>query len=255
MSSFNFYGVKTIFFFELKYFFKEFQYTILAPLINTILFLFIMSVISKNYFFNGDDISYLEFVLPGIIIMVIMQTSYNHISELIINMKQIGSFNDYLMSPMSRIEIALSFLFTSIVIGFIITIINIFVLSFFISFQLNNLHLLIFHITLTVIIFTSLGGITGILSYTWDTQSTISNFVIVPISFLSGTFFSIDAVNNSWKFIFYYNPFYYLVNNFRSSFLHDNNENINNKFYLFLLSLLILFFFLYIFKKGYRVII
>ena len=250
----NFYGIVTIISFEIKSFLREYQHTILAPLINTILFVFIISIIGNNYFNHAGENSYVNFIIPGIIIMVVMQTSFNHISEVIINMKQIGSFNDYLISPLSRIEIAIAFLIASIIIGFFITFVNITIISFFNTFEIIKITNLSLNLIMTIVIFSCLGGITGFMSYTWDTQSSISNFFIVPISFLSGTFFSIDSLGNNWKFLFEYNPFYYLVSNFRNSFFYIESFNNNSFFYIFIITTFVLFVFLYVFKKGYKVI-
>ena len=102
-------AIKTIILNEIKNFFAEFQYNIVAPFINTAIFIFILSTINKYYIFSNLEVSYINFLVPGIIIAVVMQTSFGHLSKVIINMKQIGSFDDYLMSPISRFEIFLSF--------------------------------------------------------------------------------------------------------------------------------------------------
>ena len=137
-------AIKTIIIHEVKNFFFEFQFNIIAPLINTMLFVFIISTINKYYSFNSGEASYLNFFIPGMIIVVVIQTSFNHISEVIISMKQIGSFNDYLMSPISRIEIFLSFLISSILVSLSVGVINLCVLSFFTDF--NNINFFSFFI-------------------------------------------------------------------------------------------------------------
>mgnify|MGYP001209523860 FL=1 len=136
----SYYAIRTIIFFEIKDFFKEFQFNIIAPLINTVLFVFIISTINRYYSFSSSE-SYLRFLIPGMLIIVVIQTSFNHISEVIISMKQIGSFNDYLMSPISRIEILLSFLISSILVSLSVGVINLCVLSFFTDF--NNINFFI----------------------------------------------------------------------------------------------------------------
>tara|TARA_Y100001970_G_C13943292_1_gene704298 strand:+ start:30 stop:362 length:333 start_codon:yes stop_codon:yes gene_type:complete len=105
-----------------------------------------------------------------------------------------------------------------------------------------------------IIIFSSLGALTGFLSFSWDTQSSISNFIIVPISLLSGTFFSIDTLDKNFSFLFNFNPFYYLVTGFRNSFYSDIELSVFNDFYILFLLFLIFIITLYVFKKGFRVI-
>ena len=127
------------------------------------------------------------------------------------------------------------------------------ILSFFTNFHEVNYFNLFYYLVLTIIIFSSLGALTGFLSFTWDVQSTVSNFFIVPISFFSGTFFSINSLGVKWHFIFNYNPFYFLVNGFRGAF-NNNNLNLENEIYILILTFIIFFLTLFIFQKGYKVI-
>jgi len=255
MSNISYSAIKTILFYEVKDYFKEFQFNIIAPLINTFLFVLILSTLNNYYNINiGINNSYIDFLIPGIVIMVVIQSSFNHLSEVIISMKQTGSFNDYLMSPISRIEIFISFLLSSIFVSIIIGLINLFVLSFFTDYNKVNYLILFYYLILTIIIFSSIGALTGFLSFTWDVQSTISNFFIVPISFFSGTFFDISSIHESWKFIFLYNPFYYLVSGFRSAFIDNSNSNLFIESMLIFIVLIFLISTLYIFNKGFKVI-
>ena len=249
----SYYAIRTIIFFEIKDFFKEFQFNIIAPLINTVLFVFIISTINRYYSFSSSE-SYLSFLIPGMLIIVVIQTSFNHISEVIISMKQIGSFNDYLMSPISRIEIFLSFLISSIFVSLSVGIINLCVLSFFTDFNNINYFSFFYYLIVSIIIFSSIGAIIGILSISWDFQSSISNFFIIPTTFLSGTFFSIESLDEKWHFFLKYNPFYYLINGFRSSFIYGYEINIINNLFILLVLGIALFSCIFIFKKGYRVI-
>ena len=186
--------------------------------------------------------------------MTVMQVTYQNISESLIFMKQIGSFNDYLMSPISRTEILFSLLIASIFIGIFTGLVNIIVLTFFVKLYSLNFFFIIYYLFLTSLIFSSIGSIIGFLFFTWDIQSSISNFIIVPISFLSGTFFSIHVIDPKWMFLFKINPFYYLVNKFRLSFYDEYSINIKEEFFLFFFSLIFFFVSIFIFKKGYRTI-
>ena len=116
-------------------------------------------------------------------------------------MKQIGSFEDFLMSPISRIELFFSFMISSIFIGICVGYINLLVFYFLSEFETINFYLLTYYLLLCILIFSSLGALTGFLSYSWDSQSTVSNFFIVPISFLSGSFFNINTIDNNYSFI------------------------------------------------------
>jgi ABC-2 type transport system permease protein len=253
MSNLSYCAIKTISFQKIREFFSEFQYTIISPLISTVIFVVILRTI-RNYYSLDENGNYLNFVVPGIIIMTVMQVSYQNISESLIFMKQIGSFNDYLMSPISRTEILLSMLTASIFVGIFTGLSNIIVLTFFVKFHSFNFFFIIYYLFLTSLIFSSIGSIIGFLFFTWDIQSSISNFIIVPISFLSGTFFSIYAIDPKWMFLFKINPFYYLVNKFRLSFYDEYYINIKEESFLFFFSIIFLIMSVFIYKKGYRTI-
>ena len=253
MSNVSYYAIKTIFFFKIKEFFSEYQHSIISPLVGIFIFFGIIIVLSDNFIFAQKN-NYLQFVIPGFIIMIVMQTSYSNISENLITMKQIGSFNDYLISPLSRIEILVAFMITNIFISLFLAIISLFFFSFFIELYSLNYFLFIYYLLLTSIIFSSIGSVVGFLFFTWDMQQAIFNFLIIPISLLSGTFFSYEVVHSKWIFLFKYNPFYLIVDSFRKSF--DEIIQINYKFELYIIffTLFFLLISIFIFKKGYKVI-
>ena len=254
MRNFSYYAIITIIKFRIREYFSEYQYTIIAPLINTILFVIIFSTIDSYYALKMNDQSFIEFLIPGLILMTVVQESYDNSSATLVNMKQIGSFDDYLTAPISRIEIFLSFLISSIIIGIFLAIVNYIVLSLFINFESIDIIYFLYYLIVAIVFFSSLGCLIGFLAYTWDTQSTISNFFVTPINLLSGTFFSINVLPDSLKFLFIYNPYYYIVNNFRLSFYNKFEFELYINILVFFFVLISLIFTAYIFFKGFKVI-
>jgi ABC-2 type transport system permease protein len=196
----------------------------------------------------------MTFIVPGIIMMIVIQETFSNVSETIIHMKQQGTFNDILMSPISRQEIAISFLIAILLIGLMVATINLLIISFFIEIHLNNLLRFIFYLSLSSILFGSIGCIIGFISYTWDVQQGFFSFIIAPISLLSGTFFSVEVIEKNWQNFFLANPFYHLVSNLRKSFLIESSYNFYIDAMLIILVFLVIYVTIYIFKKGYRVI-
>ena len=255
MGNISYYGMRTIVLMKLKIFIKEFQYSIISPIVSSIIFIIILATISEFYDLrNEDNSSYMIFVIPGIIIMIVIQETYANISETLIHMKQTGSFNDILMSPISRIEIALSLMIASLFIGLIISIINLIIISLFFDIYFYNIYRIAYYLSITAIIFGSIGSIIGFVSYTWDVQQSFFNFMIVPISLLSGTFFSITVVESKWKDIFLLNPFYYLVSYFRKAFSNNQSFDLKIDILLVIVGFFVVYSMIYIFKKGYKVI-
>ena len=247
-------AIKTIIFQQIKIYFKEFQFNVISPLVYTIIFTLIISTVYKYYSYDEKSDSYVNFLVPGMILLVVIQASFDHLSERIISMKQTGSFNDYLISPISRLEILFSFIVSSIFVCLTIAIINFFVLSFFTDFKQINYFIFIYYLCITITLFSCIGAITGFLSFTWDGKSSVSNFFVVPVSYLSGTFFSIDTVSKEWKFLFIYNPFYQLVKGFRSSFNDNYQLNIYNQLYILIVFFVVIISSIFIFKRVYKVI-
>ncbi len=250
------YAIYSIIKYRLKEFLGEYHYTIFSPIINNLLFVVIFSTIDNYYSLSLSykNISFIEFLIPGLIIMTVVQESYEHSSNFLINMKQIGSFEDFLMAPISRFEIFISFLLSSLIIGLLLCIVNFLVLSLFVELKIFSTFFFIYFSSLAIIFFSCLGCSVGILAFSWDTQSTISNFFVVPINFLSGTFFSIQVLPDNFKFLFYYNPYYYIVDFFRSSF-HDNFEfSLISNLYILIFVIFAFLITVFIFNKGFRII-
>jgi len=254
MSNISYYAMSILILMKLKIFIKEYPYTIIAPLISSLIFIIILKTISEFYNLKTGNTDYISFIIPGIIMMVVIQETYSNISETMIHMKHEGTFKDILLSPISRVEIAISYIISIFIIGIIVAIINLIVINIFFEIQLFKFWRFIYYLSITSIFFGSLGAIIGFLTYTWDIQQSFFNLIIAPISLLSGTFFSVDLIDSSWKNIFLSNPFYHLVMNARKSFEIDQTYFIKTDILLLILVFIIVYTTLYIFKKGYRVI-
>ena len=136
-----------------------------------------------------NDQSFIEFLIPGLILMTVVQESYDNSSVTLVNMKQIGSFDDYLTAPISRIEIFLSFLISSIIIGIFLAIVNYIVLSLFINFESIDIIYFLYYLIVAIVFFSSLGCLIGFLAYTWDTQKYGFQFFCNSNKFIIRYFF------------------------------------------------------------------
>ncbi len=250
----NYFAIFTIVKFRIREFLFEYHYSILAPIVSNLLFIIIFSTIDRYYSLSVGGLSFIEFLVPGLIVMIVAQESFDNPSVSIINSKQIGSFDDFLLAPLSRIEVFIAYILSQIIIGLIVGSINLVILSYFISFNFFSLFSFVYYLSLVIIFFSSIGSVVGFLSYRWDTQSTVSNFFISPINFLSGTFFSINSLPESFKLILFYNPYYYMISFFRNSFYFKSEIDL---FINFIIIAFVSFIFIisgYIFYRGYNVI-
>ena len=121
----NFSAIFSIIAFRIKEFLQEYHYSLLAPLTTNLLFILVFITVENYYSLSMDSGSFVEFIAPGLIIMIVAQESYDNSSATLIHMKQVGSLDDWLMAPIYRIEILISLIFTSLIIGIILAIIPI----------------------------------------------------------------------------------------------------------------------------------
>tara|TARA_Y100000768_G_scaffold382163_1_gene362033 strand:+ start:1114 stop:1875 length:762 start_codon:yes stop_codon:yes gene_type:complete len=250
----NYSAIYSIIAFRLKEFFSDFQYSLIAPITTNLLFILVFLTIEGYYALSIDSSSFVLFIAPGLIIMIVAQESYDNPSATLVNMKQVGSLDDWLIAPVSRIEILISLIISTIIIGFIIAFFNLVIFSFIIDIQVYNFLFFCYYLAIVIVFFSSLGCIVGILFNTWDSQSTFSNFFVTPLNFLSGTFFSINYLPENLKYILYYNPYYYVVNFFRNCFNDDFTfQYIQNLYILFFIFFLFIIT-AYIYFKGYNII-
>ena len=250
----NYSAINSIIAFRLKEFFSEYQYSLLAPITTNILFILVFLTIENYYSLVIDSKSFVKFIAPGLIIMIVAQESYDNPSVTLINMKQIGSLDDWLLAPISRIEILISLLVSSIIIGFILAISNLIIFSFLIDIQIFNYIVFFYYLILVIIFFSCLGCFVGILFNTWDTQSTFSNFIVTPLNFLSGTFFSITYLPENFKFILYYNPYYYVIKFFRNCFDDNFIFLIDKNIYILFFIIISFLITAYVYFKGYSIV-
>ena len=250
----NVFAILTIVKLRVREFLTEYHYSILGPIISNLLFVVIFSTIDRFYVLSDGNISFIQFLIPGLIVMVVAQESFNNPSASIINSKQIGSFDDLLLAPISRVEIFIAYILSQIMTGLLLAIINLFILSYFISFNYFSIFSFFYYLILVVIFFSSIGSVVGFLAYRWDTQSTISNFFISPITFMSGTFFSINSIPDTLKIFLIYNPYYYIITYFRDSFYAQSQIQYFNNIVVFIFVLIFFVISSYVFYRGYNVI-
>ena len=250
----NFSAIYSIIAFRIKEFLQEYHYSLLAPLTTNLLFILVFITVENYYSLSMDSGSFVEFIAPGLIIMIVAQESYDNSSATLIHMKQIGSLDDWLMAPIYRIEILISLIFTSLIIGIILALFNFFIFTFLIDIEIYNFFYFFYYLFLVIIFFSCLGCFVGIIFNSWDSQSTFSSFFVAPINFLSGTFFSINYLPDNLKAILLYNPYYYVVSFFRNSFNDEFSFNLVENIFIIFFILLTLIITSFIFFKGFKIV-
>ena len=228
--------------------------TLFGPILTSILFLTVISLALGDQKGNVLGVPYIEFLASGLIMMQVIQQSFAHSSSSLMMGKMMETITDVIHSPLSSAEVVIAITFAAASRGFLIAIVSIFVFIFFIDLSIQNFLLLFTYLFLGGVFMGSLGIIVGLYADKFDQMSTVTNFIIVPLSFLSGTFYSIDKLPDILKSLSYYNPFFHMIDGFRYSFIGQLDGSI--KFgivFLTALSFITWFIAYLLFKKGYKI--
>tara|TARA_B100000427_G_C15369069_1_gene533467 strand:- start:3 stop:815 length:813 start_codon:yes stop_codon:yes gene_type:complete len=228
--------------------------TVISPLVTALLFLLVLSLAIGNERGEVLGFPFISFLAPGLIAMQVIQQAFSHSSSSIMIGKIQGNIVDILYAPLSAAEITLAINLAAVTRSVIIAAVSIFVFSLLIDLELNNLFYIVFFTLLGSFILSSIGIIIGLWSEKFDHMASATNFIIVPLSFLSGTFYSIDRLPQILKSVSEVNPFFYIIDGFRSGFLGVSDGSIVfGIFFLTVLSFLSWFAAYILFKKGYKI--
>ncbi len=228
--------------------------TVISPLVTSLLFLLVLSVAIGNDRGEVLGFPFITFLAPGLIAMQVIQQAFSHSSSSIMIGKIQGNIVDILYAPLNAAEITLATNLAACTRSIIIAAVSITVFSFIVDLQYHNFLYIIVFTFLGSFILSSIGIIVGLWAEKFDHMASATNFIIVPLSFLSGTFYSIDKLPNFIKDISEMNPFFYIIDGFRYGFLGTSDGSIQfGLFYLIILSFLTWFVAYILFKKGYKI--
>jgi len=238
---------------ELRRFTKIPGQTILAPAATTLLFMVIFSTAignSRNEYILTD---FKSFLFPGLIMMTIIQNAFMNNSSSLLMSKVQGNIVDLLMPPISNFQIIVSFTLVGVTRGLTVAIAAAIFMLPFVQIEIYSFMVVLFFAVISSAILSLIGLLTGIWADKWDHLGTIDNFIIIPLSFLSGTFYSIKILPEFIQKLSLFNPFFYMIDGFRYGFIGSSDVNIMTSIQILMLCFIILLFFSYlILQSGYK---
>ena len=250
----NWVGAYTLYLKETLRFLSVFGQTVIGPIISAVLFLLVISLAIGEDRPNVLGVPFIEFLAPGLIAMQIIQQAFSHSSSSLLMGKVMGNIVDLVGAPLSSGEITLSVIFASVTRALFISIISIIVFSIMIEIEIKNYLLFIIYLFLSSFLMGAAGFIAGLWADKFDNMATVTNFIIVPLSFLSGTFYSVDRLPDFLNTLSYYNPFFHMIDGFRYTFIGNIDGSIKfGLIYLSLLSIIVWFIAYLLYKKGYKI--
>ena len=228
--------------------------TIISPLVTSLLFLLVLSLAIGNDRGEVLGFPFISFLAPGLIAMQVIQQGFSHSSSSIIISKIQGNIVDILYAPLTAGEITLAINLAACTRSLMITVVSIAVFSFIVELKFYSFFYIFIFTFLGAFILSSIGIIISLWAEKFDHLASATNFIIVPLSFLSGTFYSINRLPDILKNVSEMNPFFYIIDGFRYGFLGVADGSIKfGILYLIILSFLSWFAAYFLFKKGYKI--
>ena len=214
----NWIGLWTLYYREVRRFVKVATQTVLAPLVTTLLYLAIFVLAIGDPAHRIGDVPFQSFLAPGLIMMAMVQNAFANTSSSIMISKIQGNIVDTLMPPLSPGELTCGFAFGGMTRGLAVGFVMWGAMTFLVPVAVHNLLFVLFHAVAASLMLSLLGIIGGIWSEKFDHLAAVTNFIITPFAFLSGTFYSIGGLPPFWYGVAQLNPFFYMIDGFRYGF-------------------------------------
>jgi ABC-2 type transport system permease protein len=214
----NLIGLRTLYLKEVRRFLKVPGQTLAAPIITTLMFLLIFSLALGGSGRVIGAVPFLEFLAPGLIMMVIIQNAFANTSSSILIGKIQGNIVDLLMPPLRPGELLFGLVAGGVTRGLLVALVVGLAMLPVVGLQLAHPLLILFYAFSGSLMLALLGLLGGIWAEKFDQMAAVTNFVITPLSFLSGTFYSIEQLPGPFQAIAHVNPFFYLIDGLRFGF-------------------------------------
>ncbi len=212
----NWLGFWTLYLREVRRFLKVYMQTIAAPVVTTLLFLAVFLLALGGQRTGGAN--YVEFLTPGLIMMAITQNAFANTSSSLMIAKVQGNIVDVLMPPLSPAELTWGFALGGVTRGVMVGAVVALSMLPFVAFHVAHPALVVFHAFAASLLLSMLGVLGGIWADKFDHIAAVTNFIVTPLSFLSGTFYSIERLPPTWHMVALFNPFFYMIDGFRYGF-------------------------------------
>lgn len=211
----NLTGFSTLCVKEVRRFMSVSVQTIFAPLVSTLLYLLIFGHVLEGEGTGFSGVEYNAFLLPGLVMMALLQNAFANSSSSLIQSKMYGNLDLLLLSPLSAGEIFLAFVLGAVARGLMVGLaIWLVAMLWLPPMVAAPVWLLVFAI-LTAYVLGAMGFLAGLWASKYDHLAAFQNFIILPLTFLSGVFYSVSALPSLWQQATWLNPFFYMVDGFR----------------------------------------
>jgi len=214
----NLYAIRAIYIFEMARAFRTLWQSIVSPVISTSLYFVVFGAAIGGHMAEIGGVSYGAFIVPGLIMMALLTMSISNASFGIYFPKFVGTIYEILSAPVSAFEIVTGYVGAAATKSIIVGLITLVTARVFVPFEIVHPFVMILFLVLTAVTFSLFGFIIGVWADGFEKLQFVPLLVITPLTFLGGTFYSIDMLPPFWRAVSLFNPLVYLISGFRWSF-------------------------------------
>jgi ABC-2 type transport system permease protein len=224
----NWLGLQTLVQREIQRFLKVGAQTVFAPLIQTLLFMMVFGLVLRGGYWPGTEEAgapraYADGLAAGLVMMSILSNAFQNSSSSIVIAKVQGNAVDFLMPPLSALELTIAFIVGAAARGLLVGLASLIAVAWLANVVPAHPLIALYYGLVASVIFGAIGLLGGVWADKFDHLAAVTNFIIVPLTFLSGTFYSTDVLPEPLRTISHYNPVFFLIDGFRFGFIgtHD----------------------------------
>lgn len=252
--SINWFGAYTLLKKEVWRFLKVYHQTLFSPVVNIILFLAVFSLSVGGHIETVEGVPFTIFMSAGLIMMAAMQNAFANSSSSFVMGKVMGHIVDYLIPPLGAFELIFAFTFGAILRGIAVGIVAFLAILIFVPLSFYSFSYALFYMVAACMFLGLLGVLCGVVSETFDHMSAMTSYVITPLTFLSGTFYSTNALPEFWKNIAHFNPFFYMIDGFRYGLTgHHDGNLLTGIIYIISINFVLWIIIYNMIKRGYKI--
>ena len=222
----NWIGVQTLYLREVRRFWKVGAQTVAAPVVTTLLYMLVFVVALQGARPPLHGTPFALFVAPGLIMMAMLNNAFANASSSLIQAKIMGTATDFLTPPLSPLELTIGFTLGAATRGVAVGLVTALCVLPFAKLGVANVLLIVWFGLIASLLMGMMGVLAGLWSEKFDHLSAVQNFVVMPMTFLSGTFYLIDSLPEPFASISRFNPFFYLIDGFRAGFIGHAEGNL-----------------------------
>ena len=222
----NWEGVKTLYLKEVRRFWKVGAQTVAAPVVTTLLYMLVFVVALRGSQPPLHGTAFPEFVAPGLIMMAILNNAFANASSSLIQAKIMGTSTDFLTPPLSPLELTIGFSLGAATRGIVVGLVTAVCVLPFARLGIANVAAIVWFSLTASLLMGMVGVFAGLWAEKFDQLAAVQNFVIMPMTFLSGAFYLVERLPEPFATVSHYNPVFYMIDGFRYGFIGHAESNL-----------------------------